>query len=116
MANFTTTSSKPNVLDILKKDVADKAASKEKPLEEKPSEEVKKDAVQQAASTPEIYIAKEDFTISYNGSLLSFKVGDLITSLYMIEYLLKEKTPIELASKAGDPICCPHCQKFFFTK
>ena len=66
--------------------------------------------------TSKYYVALEDFSIAYNGDMLAYSTGDIISSPYMIAYLLREKAPIMLSEEAGEPICCPHCQKSFFNK
>lgn len=66
--------------------------------------------------TSKHYVALEGFSIAYNGDILVYSTGDIISSPYMIAYLLREKAPIMLSEEAGEPICCPHCQKSFFNK
>lgn len=70
----------------------------------------------EALETSKYYVALEDFSIAYNGDMLAYSTGDIISSPYMIAYLLREKAPIMLSEEAGEPICCPHCQKSFFNK
>ena len=67
-----------------------------------------------SAPVNRVYVVRRDFDVTLLGVSRKFKLGDLITTPYLVDSLLENGCPISELDTAEEVCTCPNCGSKFF--